>query len=130
MQQLGVSTMLLKNFSWWKKKQRKELNLLCHRAAQIGEFSIVKMLLSKGANSAELDEDNWSWADYGRRFSDKDIDLFEELSQDIQHIVSLLLQNKAKGPSTFAVGSRTPSSITSMTCETLEHNHQPSTFTG
>lgn len=108
----------------------KKLELSCHRAAQIGEFSIVKQLLSNGANSMELDEDNWSWVDCGRRYSDKDIDSSEELSQTIHDLGNFLSQNQPKGPSTFALDEEELRSVRLTPCETPGHNHQTSTCTG
>lgn len=108
----------------------KKIKLPCHMAAQTGEFSTVKRLLSKGANIAELDEDNWSWVDYGRRYSDKDIDRFEELSLNIHDLENMSSLKKPKGPSDFAIDDKALESINLTPCNTPEHKHESSTLTG
>ena len=77
------------------------LQLPCHTAAQVGEFSAIEQMISKGADNMQLDADNWSWADYAGRHSGKDIHTFEGSTNYIKDLNNRPPQAKPKVPTRF-----------------------------
>lgn len=99
----------------------KKLRIPCHRAAQIGEFATMKQLIGKGAETTELDDDNWSWLHYGRRYSEKSIDMCGELADIIQDLDRRPL-DQPKGPSGF-ISDDNEEVITVAPCKSFGHQN-------
>ena len=112
------------------ERDASKIDIPCHRAAQIGEFETVKLLIQKGAKVSELDEDNWSWVDYGRKYSDRDIDSFPELVKEIKDLSDIVPDRRPKKPTKLILHDQSRDIIKGMLCKMPNHDHPTCTLIG